>query len=462
MRRLSAATRAAFLWAIAVIAVVLLWGPITSLVTAGPAQAALALFLSLFCWSLVRGAMDMSAELWAGRHDEARRLEPPAVPAPSKLRDLLIGLALLAISLAVTIAILEGIFRTFLPQPLYAVQFAPWGSWHIPNICLVHGAEPKTEGKLLRGTEFVTTLCYNSLGLRDHEHSLEKPPGEVRIVVLGDSYGEGIEVEFEQTAWQLLEGMLNERLPALRETASRTRRAVPGDATPGSPATDDSAWAATRPLLLALRDEAAATGARLLVANVHYAGSNFDARRRFLDANGIDWVNLALADPETERDVYHYRFDGHWNPRGHERAARLVFEKIAREGLLPIDASRKRVEVINASMSASSTCKMLMVYQAIGKRFSPDLVLLVHTASEPRNLADADMCRVAPSGRVEIHPRSFSPVQEAARAVRGFIKSRSHFGTWVLDRLDAIPVIAELRRQLSGQGETRFIDPDVR
>lgn len=83
-------------------------------------------------------------------------------------------------------------------------------------------------------------------------------------------------------------------------------------------------------------------------------------------------------------------------------------------------------------------------------------------ASEARNLADADMCRVGASGQVEIHPRAFTPVQEVARAVRGFIKSRSHFGTWVFDRLDTIPLVAELRMRLSGQGETRFIDPDVR
>src|SRR5574337_1459165 len=40
--------------------------------------------------------------------------------------------------------------------------------------------------------EFKTTVRINSKGLRDVEHPYEKPPGVFRILVLGDSYMEGL------------------------------------------------------------------------------------------------------------------------------------------------------------------------------------------------------------------------------------------------------------------------------
>ncbi|HSN87204.1 MAG TPA: SGNH/GDSL hydrolase family protein [Thermoanaerobaculia bacterium] len=45
----------------------------------------------------------------------------------------------------------------------------------------------------------------NSRGLRDEEHAIPKPPGEVRIAVLGDSCVEAIQVPVEETFWALLE-----------------------------------------------------------------------------------------------------------------------------------------------------------------------------------------------------------------------------------------------------------------
>jgi lysophospholipase L1-like esterase len=54
----------------------------------------------------------------------------------------------------------------------------------------------------------------NSLGLRDHEISVQKPAGTYRIVVLGDSTTFGWGVPFEQTYPKLIEKSLNARPPA--------------------------------------------------------------------------------------------------------------------------------------------------------------------------------------------------------------------------------------------------------
>lgn len=53
-------------------------------------------------------------------------------------------------------------------------------------------------------------LAINAAGMRDRAHSLAKPPGTLRIAVLGDSYAEGREVPLEQTFWSVLERELNQ------------------------------------------------------------------------------------------------------------------------------------------------------------------------------------------------------------------------------------------------------------
>jgi lysophospholipase L1-like esterase len=52
----------------------------------------------------------------------------------------------------------------------------------------------------------------NSLGYRDVEHAVAKPPGVYRIVVLGDSIAAGLRVDrFEDTFPPILQGLLNAR-----------------------------------------------------------------------------------------------------------------------------------------------------------------------------------------------------------------------------------------------------------
>jgi lysophospholipase L1-like esterase len=64
--------------------------------------------------------------------------------------------------------------------------------------------------------EFDATININSLGVRDDEEIGPKPPGERRIVVLGDSLVLSVQVDHQQTFCELLERRLNARAATVR------------------------------------------------------------------------------------------------------------------------------------------------------------------------------------------------------------------------------------------------------
>ncbi len=72
------------------------------------------------------------------------------------------------------------------------------GSVHRPNVSFWQRDE---------GTAFVR---FNSAGYHDRERIQAKPPGTVRIAVLGDSYVEALQVEQKQTITAVMERALNE------------------------------------------------------------------------------------------------------------------------------------------------------------------------------------------------------------------------------------------------------------
>jgi hypothetical protein len=80
--------------------------------------------------------------------------------------------------------------------------------------------------KLDRRLEYAAYTRINSAGFRDLERSPEKPPGRVRVVLLGDSMLAGLQVPLEQGLAQRLEGFLN-------ESSGETRYEVVNCATDG-------------------------------------------------------------------------------------------------------------------------------------------------------------------------------------------------------------------------------------
>jgi hypothetical protein len=68
---------------------------------------------------------------------------------------------------------------------------------------------PGMRGRSVKPGIFDVEVNVNSAGFRDREHPVDKPTGTKRIVLLGDSFVEAIQVPFEQSITAQLEDQLN-------------------------------------------------------------------------------------------------------------------------------------------------------------------------------------------------------------------------------------------------------------
>ena len=79
-------------------------------------------------------------------------------------------------------------------------------SFYEPSVCCGTTLIPNTEGWQRREGEAYVRI--NSAGIRDREHTIEKPPNTQRIAILGDSYAEALQVPMAQAFWSVLERSL--------------------------------------------------------------------------------------------------------------------------------------------------------------------------------------------------------------------------------------------------------------
>jgi lysophospholipase L1-like esterase len=107
---------------------------------------------------------------------------------------------LAAFGLFVAIGLCELVVRLALPMP-------PAFSWLRPDGLVLHA--PGMRATYFR-QEFRTDVSINSLGLRGPEVQAEKAPGSLRVLVLGDSYAEGLQVPWEDLLSTRLETTLND------------------------------------------------------------------------------------------------------------------------------------------------------------------------------------------------------------------------------------------------------------
>jgi hypothetical protein len=118
-----------------------------------------------------------------------------------KLKRVLVNLLLLLGTFLFCLLVLEVGLRLFFPQPVTKANIDPDLGWF---------PAPNAEFTYTR-QEYSTTVRYNSFGLRDYEHSLQKPPGVFRIAILGDSYMEGLQVPLDSVFSKVLERTLRDR-----------------------------------------------------------------------------------------------------------------------------------------------------------------------------------------------------------------------------------------------------------
>ncbi len=120
----------------------------------------------------------------------------------ARVYALVVGLGLAAASLAITAGVLEVAVRWLSPQDLHRDE----GLW-VPDPQRAFRLAPGFRGTEV-SHEFRVPIAINSRGLRDREVAPAKPPGTVRILVLGDSFTYGSGVAGEETFPKRLEGLL--------------------------------------------------------------------------------------------------------------------------------------------------------------------------------------------------------------------------------------------------------------
>jgi hypothetical protein len=115
------------------------------------------------------------------------------------IRAVLVNGLFLIAAVIIGAALSEGALRLFHPQPL--------GVWHHdPNGLALHWP-----GLVTYLPQFGQTVAFNSVGMRDREHSVQKPSGVFRILVLGDSFMEALQVPYEASFPSLLERTLQQQ-----------------------------------------------------------------------------------------------------------------------------------------------------------------------------------------------------------------------------------------------------------
>jgi hypothetical protein len=122
-----------------------------------------------------------------------------------KFRAFFINIGLVIIVLVIVLGVLEAVLAiTKFNVPEVSCFIPGKGTTYIPRAFYRHTKEGFSEG------------YFNSHGFRDHERTYDKQPGVFRILVLGDSYIEALQVQLEESFTAQLEKMLNARGSATR------------------------------------------------------------------------------------------------------------------------------------------------------------------------------------------------------------------------------------------------------
>ena len=117
----------------------------------------------------------------------------------SSAKTWLLNGALLLAASALALALAEGAVRMLAPQPFGLAHQDRYGlAMHWPGVT-----------RYL--SQYGHEVTFNAAGMRDRAHTVEKAAGTTRILLLGDSFIEALQVPFEDSLPSLLERTLAER-----------------------------------------------------------------------------------------------------------------------------------------------------------------------------------------------------------------------------------------------------------
>ena len=126
-------------------------------------------------------------------------------PKKQSIKQILAGLGLALSGVFAALFLLE-IGARWLPPP-YEADTGQIFSCH-PTLGWT-GA-PNFAG-VVEDPNFRQQVTFNSLGMHDTEHTTVKPPGTFRILMLGDSFVQAVQVSEAETSHQVLENLLNQQ-----------------------------------------------------------------------------------------------------------------------------------------------------------------------------------------------------------------------------------------------------------
>ena len=131
----------------------------------------------------------------------------------NRWRKILPGILLAAFSIMFSVLLLEGGVRLLRLAP--PAEGTGW-FWRVPDPRTGWSLQPGANGRWFNPQmEYDVDVTINSDGLRDVQRAtLDKPADAFRILLLGDSYVEGLRVPLEQTFAKVLEQQLNARAAA--------------------------------------------------------------------------------------------------------------------------------------------------------------------------------------------------------------------------------------------------------
>jgi hypothetical protein len=125
-----------------------------------------------------------------------------------KSRIRYIQLTLIIGGILLGLIVLEVTLRS-LPSP--PTLFENYGDTYICSPTLGWSGRPDYQGILTR-EEYSHPIRFNSIGMYDTNHTLQKEDNVFRILWMGDSFAQALQVDELQTAHQQLEDLLNQRL----------------------------------------------------------------------------------------------------------------------------------------------------------------------------------------------------------------------------------------------------------